>query len=104
MTIPKHLWIKLTGGAAIFGLILIAALFPKPSLITYEKAGIQSRSVYWQGFKEYGKLSDSKANYVKRDSDSPYLHVCYEPDDSSSCQRFTIIKEEGLVAVILHSL
>lgn len=91
-------------GTGFIALFLLFALFPKPSLITYERAGIQSTSVYWQGFNEYGKLTDSNADYVKREEESSFLHICYSPDDASSCQRFTIIREEGLLAVILHLL
>lgn len=95
---------KILIGAALCSSIIIFLLFPKPSLITYERAGIESTSIYWQGFKEVGSLSDSDAAYVKREPGSPYLHICYSLSDPASCQRFEIVNERGIFAVIQHWL
>lgn len=104
MSLDKSMLIKIICGAALGSFILIFSLFPKPSLITYERAGIESTSIYWQGFKEVGSLSDSDAAYVKREPGSPYLHICYDLSDPAACQRFVIVREEGLFAVLQHWL
>ncbi|MDF2178235.1 hypothetical protein P2G88_08215 [Aliiglaciecola sp. CAU 1673] len=75
-----------------------------PQLITYERANVVSKSVYWRGFGESGMLLDADASFVKIDPATQYLHVCHQFEDVGSCQQYRILHSEGPLAVVRHLL
>ncbi|GAA0353114.1 hypothetical protein GCM10009092_16820 [Bowmanella denitrificans] len=85
-------------------LLLAATLIPMPQLITYERANIVSKSIYWQGFGESGQLLDANASFVKIDKDTNNLHVCHRFERGDTCQQYRVIETQGLTAVIRHLL
>ncbi|WP_141096243.1 hypothetical protein [Lacimicrobium sp. SS2-24] len=87
----------------LFTLLLVAIVFiPMPELVTYERANIVSKGVYWQGLGDSGKLLDAKASFVKIDNDTGYLFVCHDMPSANTCQQYRIIERQGPIAALSH--
>lgn len=85
-------------------LLVAWIIIPMPQLITYERAQVVSKGVYWRGFGESGQLMDARASYVKIDESTNHLHICYQFENVDSCQQYQILKSQGLFAVISYLL
>lgn len=83
--------------------LLLTALvvFPKPALLHYQKDGIATQSVYWNGFLHYpAVLLDSQLT-PSVDSDRAELTLCdgnVVKDGQPTCTIYRIDKEEGMMA------
>jgi hypothetical protein len=85
-------------------LLITAVLIPMPELVTYERANVVSKGVYWRGLGESGKLLDARASFVKIDEDTGYLFVCHDMPSMNACQQYRIIERQGPIAALSHLL
>ena len=68
---------------------------PKPQLLTYEKMGITSQSIYWPGFYKYNAFildSNLKAN---ANIQSNNLFLCHDNIKNLPCQKYKITNIQG---------
>ena len=100
--LSKAQYIKLT--AAVIAMLVFIAI-PKPQLLQYENANIVSEAIYWDGFGSSGILSDANASFVKLDTDTNHLHICYgTPSNISNCQIYNVIHNKGFVGALHFAL
>lgn len=85
-------------------LLMVAVIVPLPELVTYERANVVSKGVYWRGLGESGRLLDARASFVKIDEDTGYLFVCHDMPSMHACQQYRIIERQGPIAVLSHLL
>lgn len=85
-------------------LLLAVTLVPMPQLLTYERANIVSKGIYWPGFHGKGQLLDAHASFVKVDQKTNNLHVCHSFKHGETCQHYRVMETQGMRAVILHLL
>ncbi|GGD66494.1 hypothetical protein [Lacimicrobium alkaliphilum] len=90
----------------LFLMMLLAGVVfvPMPELVTYERANVISKGVYWRGFGESGQLLDARASFVKVDEDTGYLFVCHDMPSVNACQQYRIIERQGPIAALSHIL
>lgn len=85
---------------SLFALLAIA--IPKPSLITYQKLGIVTNSIYWPGFLIFeSQLLDSNLT-VSGNIENNSLYICDQLNNKASCQKYKIIEQQGFFASIAH--
>lgn len=89
---------------ALIVLLVTAVFIPMPELVTYERANVVSKGVYWRGLGESGKLLDAKASFVKIDEDTGYLFVCHDLSSMNTCQQYRVIERQGPVVALSHLL
>ncbi len=81
---------------------LLLVLFPKPKLITYQKANVTSQSVYWPGiFSVKPKLLDSTYQ-ADANFDQNVLYLCQPGQSIQSCQRYTILRTQGFFSALIY--
>ncbi|KZN62746.1 hypothetical protein N473_19160 [Pseudoalteromonas luteoviolacea CPMOR-1] len=87
----------------IIGVIaLIAILFPKPQLITYQKLNMVTQSVYWPGLPGIKPiLFDSILQPIKA-SERSTLYLCQDVSKPSTCQKYAILENHGFIAALKH--
>ncbi len=92
---------KLTAFFIFTILLLIFVLAPKPSLLTYKKSAMVSKSIYWPGlFANKPKLLDSTL-HPRLDKHRRTLYLCVDLQQPQSCQKYHVIAEEGLFSVLM---
>ena len=100
--LSKAQYIKLT--IAVLAIVVFIAT-PKPQLLQYENANLVSEAIYWDGFGHSGILSDANASFVKFDTDTNHLHICYgTPSHLSNCQIYNVIRNKGFVGALYFAL
>lgn len=81
-------------------LIIVAILFPKPQLITYEKLGMVATSVYWSGLPGVEPVLFDSALHPRSALDRNTLYLCIDKNDPNTCQKYQIVKKEGVISAI----
>ncbi|WP_462158782.1 hypothetical protein [Pseudoalteromonas sp. GB56] len=98
---------KSASGKLIFyslAIAVIAFIFtPKPQLITYQKLGMVTSSVYLPPVLGGPSLVDSSL-VIQSEPENNSLYLCHNLAQASSCQKYQIVKREGVFAVIMHLL
>lgn len=93
--------IKLTMLFIFAILLFILVLISKPSLLTYKKSSMVSKSVYWPGiFANKPKLLDSTL-HPRLDKHRRTLYLCVDLQQPQSCQKYHVLVEEGLFSVLI---
>ena len=88
---------------ALFILVLLAVICPKPGLISYQKLGLVSKSIYLPNWfnSQQGQLLDSH-HRVLLNQDLEVLYLCpgteVKPDN---CQRYQIINNSGIWSALV---
>ncbi|AOT09258.1 hypothetical protein [Pseudoalteromonas luteoviolacea] len=81
---------------------LIAILFPKPQLITYQKLNMVTQSVYWPGLPGVKPvLFDSILQPIKA-SERNTLYLCQDVSKPATCQKYAILETHGFIAAVKH--
>lgn len=76
-------------------IILILLITPKPTLITYEKLGMVTSSVYWPGLFGYGAtLFDSSLEPIA-DLNRGTLYLCQDLLQPTTCHKYNITQQHG---------
>ena len=84
------------------GIVFIALiLIPKPQLLTYQKLSMVATSIYIPPVLGGPSLLDSSL-FVQSTPKDNTLYLCQDLSLASSCQKYHIIKKEGVFAVIMH--
>ncbi|BBN80931.1 hypothetical protein PA25_09160 [Pseudoalteromonas sp. A25] len=91
---PLGKWITL---AIITMLILI---FPKPKLITYEKLGLVSQSVYWDGLPGIDPILFDSHLHPRPALERNTLYLCADQTNPDSCQRYQILEQAGFISAL----
>lgn len=89
--------LKTIAAAIVFFLLLI---FPKPQQITYRYGNLITESTYWNGLGGSGVLFDAQAEFVKLDTATDNLHVCYSLKDEGSCITYRVIENKGFMGFL----
>lgn len=96
---PKKFNTKRWGTAAV--LLIIAILFPKPQLITYEKLGMVAESVYWPGLPGLNPVLFDSNLHPRPALARNTLYLCVEENNPDSCQRYQIVAKKGFFAAMI---
>ncbi|MEO2266375.1 hypothetical protein V1358_03395 [Pseudoalteromonas sp. YIC-656] len=81
---------------------IIAFIFtPKPQLLTYQKLGMVTSSVYLPPILGGPSLVDSSL-VVQSEPEDNSLYLCHDLGQTNTCQKYQIVKREGVFAVIVH--
>ena len=80
--------------------VLILLITPKPILITYEKLGMVSQSVFWQGIFGYGaNLFDSTLS-PRADLSRNVIYLCQDKRKPDTCQKYRVTDKSGFFAAM----
>ncbi|CAH9064766.1 hypothetical protein PSECIP111854_03532 [Pseudoalteromonas sp. CIP111854] len=79
---------------AIFALLIL--IFPKPKLITYEKLGLVSQSVYWDGLPGINPVLFDSHLHPRPALERNTLYLCANLNDPNTCQRYKILEQSGV--------
>ncbi|MFY8273098.1 hypothetical protein AAEU32_03090 [Pseudoalteromonas sp. SSDWG2] len=86
----------------IFICITLVFLFiPKPQLITYEKLGMVSTSVYLPELLGGPSLVDSSL-HVQSIIEGDSLYLCQDITQANTCQKYQIVKQDGFISALSH--
>ncbi|MFY8325471.1 hypothetical protein [Pseudoalteromonas sp. ZZD1] len=81
-------------------LLLIFLITPKPQLITYQKLGLVTQSVYWPGLFGYGaNLFDSSLK-PRADLERNTLYLCQNLKQPATCQKYRVTETKGFFAAM----
>jgi len=80
--------------------LLILLITPKPILITYEKLGMVSQSVFWPGIFGYGANVFDSTLIPRADLSRNSIYLCQDKRDPNSCQKYRITEKSGFFAAI----
>ncbi|MBQ4857118.1 hypothetical protein [Pseudoalteromonas sp. MMG007] len=83
---------------AVIAVIILA--FPKPTLLTYKKLGMVSESIYWPGVFGKGAMLIDSNLHPQFDSKRKSLYLCSDLQKPQSCQKYQVIADNGVFAVI----
>lgn len=75
--------------------ILILLFMPKPTLITYEKLGMVTSSVYWPGFFNYGAMLFDSSLEPVADLNRGTLYLCQDTSMPTTCHKYNITQQHG---------
>ncbi|KPH94564.1 hypothetical protein AMS58_11225 [Pseudoalteromonas porphyrae] len=81
-------------------ILLIAVSVPKPQLITYEKLGLVTQSVYWPGMFGYGATLFDSSLQPQADLTRNSLYLCRNMKQPDSCQKYRITENAGFFAAL----
>ncbi|CAM4254370.1 hypothetical protein BIW53_13725 [Pseudoalteromonas byunsanensis] len=81
-------------------IMLIVLLFPKPKLITYEKLGLVSQSVYWGGLPGIDPVLFDSHLHPRPALDRDTLYLCADLNNPDSCQKYQIIEQNGFISAL----
>ncbi|KPH64706.1 hypothetical protein [Pseudoalteromonas porphyrae] len=81
-------------------ILLIAVSVPKPQLITYEKLGLVTQSVYWPGMFGYGATLFDSSLQPQADLTQNSLYLCRNMKQPDSCQKYRITENAGFFAAL----
>lgn len=80
--------------------VLILLITPKPILITYEKLGMVSQSVFWPGIFGYGaNLFDSTLS-PRADLSRNVIYLCQDKRKPDTCQKYRVTDKSGFFAAM----
>ncbi|MDP4985734.1 hypothetical protein [Pseudoalteromonas tunicata] len=81
---------------------VIGFLSPKPSLIIYEKSGLVAKSIYWPGIFNLEQVILDSNLKVTIDNKEENIFFCHSKSNISGCQKYRIIKKEGVLSALTH--
>ena len=85
---------------ALAAVVLILLITPKPVLITYEKLGMVSQSVFWPGVFGYGaNLFDSTLS-PRADLSRNIIYLCQDKRKPDTCQKYRVKEQSGFFAAM----
>jgi hypothetical protein len=85
----------------VLGVLTLAAIiFPKPQLITYEKLGLVSQSVYWSGALGFDPVLFDSNLHPRPALDRNTLYLCVDENNPDSCQKYQIIEQGGFIPAL----
>ncbi|MAD05211.1 hypothetical protein NQS96_10755 [Pseudoalteromonas shioyasakiensis] len=85
---------------ALAAVVLILLITPKPMLITYEKLGMVSQSVFWPGVFGYGaNLFDSSLS-PRADLSRNTIYLCQDKHKPDTCQKYRVTEQSGFIAAM----
>ncbi|TMN71366.1 hypothetical protein CWB85_11205 [Pseudoalteromonas sp. S1727] len=82
--------------AAIAACIIL--ITPKPQLLTYEKLGLVTQSVYWPGLFGHGTMLFDSHLQPTADLARNSLYLCQNNKQPDTCQKYRIIEQAGFFA------
>lgn len=85
---------------AIAAVVLIMLITPKPVLITYEKLGMVSQSVYWPGVFGFGANLFDSTLIPRADLSRNVIYLCQDKRDPASCQKYRVTEQSGFFAAM----
>ncbi|MBQ4833074.1 hypothetical protein J8L70_07465 [Pseudoalteromonas sp. MMG010] len=91
---------KKVGFTLLASCLLVLFIFPKPTLLSYQKLGMLSESIYWPGFFGYGSRLVDSHFHPQVDSDRKTLYLCSDKANPKSCQKYTIVADKGVVSAL----
>ncbi|MFC3033890.1 hypothetical protein ACFOEE_15330 [Pseudoalteromonas fenneropenaei] len=80
--------------------LLVAIIFPKPQLISYEKLGLVAESVYWPGLPGVDPVLFDSNLHPRPALERNTLYLCVNKNDPDSCQKYNIVSKQGFFAAL----
>ncbi|MDB2356059.1 hypothetical protein N9V89_02390 [Pseudoalteromonas sp.] len=87
----------------IITLIVIVLGFlitPKPQLITYQKLGLVTQSVYWPGLFGYGANLFDSSLQPRADLERNTIYLCQDLKQPATCQKYRVTEKSGFFAAM----
>ncbi|MBE0362650.1 hypothetical protein PULV_a0185 [Pseudoalteromonas ulvae UL12] len=98
----KRNWLPTIIISALLGICILLA--PKPALLTYQKSGVTTQSIYWPGiFNTDAQLLDSHL-LATLDNQEKNLFICHNQTDISGCQKYQVIEKSGPISAAIFYL
>lgn len=89
---------------ALLPLLLVLLVLPKPTLLTYEKLNIVSKSIYWGGLFGVGEQMFDSHLAPHYDTDQHILYLCHQSEQEQTCNEYQVIDDAGPIAALQHWL
>ncbi|MBB1364931.1 hypothetical protein H5154_00765 [Pseudoalteromonas sp. SR44-5] len=88
-------------GIIVAGVIVFAILvIPKPQLLTYEKLGLVTQSVYWPGLFGYGAMLFDSNLQPNADLARNSLYLCQNNKQPDTCQKYRVTEQAGFFSAL----
>ncbi|CAM4322235.1 hypothetical protein [Pseudoalteromonas ostreae] len=88
-------------GLIVAGVIVFAILIiPKPQLLTYEKSGLVTQSVYWPGLFGYGAMLFDSNLQPNADLARNSLYLCQNNKQPDTCQKYRVTEQAGFFSAL----
>ncbi|NMM41627.1 hypothetical protein [Pseudoalteromonas arctica] len=88
-------------GIIVAGVIMFAILvIPKPQLLTYEKLGLVTQSVYWPGLFGYGAMLFDSNLQPNADLARNNLYLCQNNKQPDTCQKYRVTEQAGFFSAL----
>ncbi len=81
-------------------IVLIILITPKPVLITYEKLGMVSQSVFWPGVFGYGANVFDSTLSPRANLGRNVIYLCQDKHKPDTCQKYRITENSGFIAAL----
>ena len=75
-------------------------VIPKPQLLTYEKLGLVTQSVYWPGLFGYGAMLFDSNLQPNADLARNSLYLCQNNKQPDTCQKYRITEQGGFFSAL----
>jgi len=85
---------------SIIVIVLGFLITPKPQLITYQKLGLVTQSVYWPGLLGYGANLFDSSLQPRADLERNTIYLCQDLKQPATCQKYRITEKSGFFAAM----
>ena len=89
-----------TGLIAVAIVIAVILIIPKPQLLTYEKLGLVTQSVYWPGLFGHGAMLFDSHLQPNADLSRNSLYLCQNNKQPDTCQKYRITEQGGFFSAL----
>ena len=89
-----------TGLIAAVIIVCAILIIPKPQLLTYEKLGLVTQSVYWPGLFGYGAMLFDSNLQPNADLARNSLYLCQNNKQPETCQKYRITEQAGFFSAL----
>ncbi|KTF16302.1 hypothetical protein [Pseudoalteromonas sp. H105] len=95
-TKPKSRTLIITLVVLVLGFLIT----PKPQLITYQKLGLVTQSVYWPGIFGYGANLFDSSLQPRADLERNTIYLCQDLTQPATCQKYRVTEKSGFFAAM----
>ena len=93
---PKRRTLIITSVVLVLGFLIT----PKPQLITYQKLGLVTQSVYWPGIFGYGANLFDSSLQPRADLERNTIYLCQDLKQPATCQKYRVTEKSGFFAAM----
>ena len=89
-----------TGLIAAIVVVCTILIIPKPQLLTYEKLGLVTQSVYWPGVFGYGAMLFDSNLQPNADLARNSLYLCQNNKQPETCHKYRVTEQAGFFSAL----